>query len=529
MSMDALAGTVALLRFTLRRDRVWISIWVIAIALVVFLTAVGMKAVLPTQASIDQAAAASQNNAGVIAFNGPAQGLDTLGGQIAFQVGAGGMVVVALMSLLSIGRLTRGDEEAGRLELVRSLPVGPRAPTIAALLTVGSMNAAVAALVSASLMAVGLSAAGSLVLGVSFGVVGLFFAGAALVAAQVTENTRAVYGTGVALVGLAYAIRIVGDIGDGTLSWFSPIGMAQKARPFAGERWWPLLLVFAATLTLIAVAFRLAARRDHGSGLIAPRPGQIAAAPGLGHPLGLALHLQRGSLIGWGAGVLVFGVAYGWMAPAIGSFVANNQAFTQLMASAGAGSLTDTYFATSLRVLALISSGFAIQSALRLRGEESALRAEPVLATPVSRWRWAASHLGIALGGCVALLAITGLATGVSYAIVGGPWASVPRLLVASLVYAPAMWLMIGLAVVVFGFAPRWVDVAWAILAGCFVVGLLGAVLRLPDWVQEMSPFQRTPALPAATLDVLPLATLTLLAAVLILTGLWGFRRRDVG
>ena len=95
MSMDALTGTVALMRFTLRRDRVWISIWVIAIALVVFLTAVGMKVVLPTQASIDQAAAASQNNAGVIAFNGPAQGLDTLGGQIAFQVGAGGMVVVA--------------------------------------------------------------------------------------------------------------------------------------------------------------------------------------------------------------------------------------------------------------------------------------------------------------------------------------------------------------------------------------------------------------------------------------------------
>lgn len=104
-----------------------------------------------------------------------------------------------------------------------------------------------------------------------------------------------------------------------------------------------------------------------------------------------------------------------------------------------------------------------------------------------------------------------------------------PRLLGAAVVYAPAMWLLIGLAVVGFGFAPRWVDVAWGILAACFVIGLLGEVLRLPDWVQKLSPFQRTPALPAASLDALPLALLVVLAAVLILGGLGGLRRRNIG
>ena len=527
--MKDLTGTGPMIRLILRRDRIRISIWAVSIGLLVFLTAVGLKSFFPTQASIDQAAAASQHNAGAIAFNGPAQGLDTLGGQIAFQVGALGMVVVALMCVFMTGQLTRGDEEAGRLELVRSLPVGIHAPAFAALITLVAMNAAVAMLVSAALIAEGLPTTGSLVMGASFAAVGLFFTGVALVAGQVTQNTRVVYGSSGALLGLAYLMRIVGDIGDGTVSWFSPIGLAQKARPFAGERWWPLLPLVAVAVALIAVAFRLALRRDHGAGLVASRPGRIVAAPSLGHPLGLAMRLQRGALIGWGAGVLVTGISFGWLGPTIDSFVANNKTMAELMASAGSGNLTDTYFATSFRIMALIASGFAIQSALGLRSEESALRAESVLATPVSRWRWAASHLTIALAGSVGLLAVAGLATGVSYAIAGGPWSSVPRLLGAAVVYAPAMWLMIGLAVMVFGFAPRWVDVAWGILAACFVIGLLGVVLGLPDWVQKLSPFERTPALPAASIAVLPLAVLTALAAVLIFGGLGGLRRRDIG
>jgi ABC-2 type transport system permease protein len=527
--MNDQAGTAALIRLIVRRDRIRIAVWVVSIALLVVLTALSVKSLFPTQASIDQAAAATQNNPGAIAFNGPPQGLDTLGGQIAFQVGALGMVAVALMSIFMIGRLTRGDEEAGRLELVRSLPVGIHAPAVAALIVAVAMNAAVGVLSSVSLIAEGLPTSGSIVLGASFVVAGVFFTGVALVAAQITQNTRVVYGSSGALLGLAYLLRIVGDVGDGTVSWFSPIGLAQKARPFAGERWWPLLLLTVVAVGLIVLAFQLAVRRDHGAGLVAPRPGRLAAAPSLGHPLGLAMRLQRGTLIGWGAGVLVTGIAYGSIAPTIDRFVANNMALALLLAGAGVGSLTDNYFATSLRVMALVASGFAIQSALRLRTEESADRAEPVLATSVSRSRWAMSHVTIALVGSGGLLALAGLATGVSYAITGGHWSGVPRLLGAAVVYAPAMWLLIGLAVILFGFVPRFVDVAWGILAAFFVIGLLGVVLRLPDWALKLSPFERTPALPAADLTVLPLAVLTALAAVLILGGLGGLRRRDIG
>jgi ABC-2 type transport system permease protein len=426
-----------------------------------------------------------------------------------------------------VGRLTRGEEEAGRLEVVRSLPVGIHANTLAAALTVAAMNLIVGGLTAAVLIAQGLPAAGSVTFGVSLILVGLFFGGVALLVAQVTESTRVVYGAAGAVLGTAYLLRAIGDIGDGTVSWLSPIGVAQKARPFADERWWPLLLLVAVTVLLVVAATALAVRRDLGAGLVAARPGPPSAAPWLGHPLGLAFRLQRGSLLGWGAGVLVIGIAYGWIGPTIDTFIGQNKAIADMF-SAGGGSLTDSYFAASFRLMALIATGFAIGSAMRVRNEETSMRADLVLATPVSRWRFAASHLALACAGSVALLAVAGLATGLTYGLAGGGMHDVPRLFVAALVYAPAMWIMVGLVIALDGLVPRLVGVTWAILVACVLEGFLGAVLGLPRWLSDLSPFERVPQLPAASLTLLPLVVMSAVAAGLTLIGLIGLRRRDI-
>jgi ABC-2 type transport system permease protein len=289
------------------------------------------------------------------------------------------------------------------------------------------------------------------------------------------------------------------------------------------------VLLVGLTVLLVAAAATLAVRRDLGAGLVAARPGRPAAAPSLGHPVGLAVRLQRGSLLGWGAGVLVIGLAYGWIGPTVDTFIGQNKALADVLAGAGGGSLTDKYFAASFRILALLATGFAIQSALRVRSEETSMRAESVLATPVSRWRFAASHLTVAFAGSVILLAVAGLATGLTYGVAGGGMQSVPRLGVAALVYAPPMWIMVGLAIALDGLVPRWVGASWAILAACVVVGFLGAVLHLPRWLQDLSPYERVPQLPAASLTLLPLFVISAIAAGLTLAGLGGLQRRDIG
>ncbi len=282
--MNGLTGTATLTRFIVRRDRVRIAVWVASIVVLVAVTAASVKGLYPTQASLDLAAAAATGNAAAIAFNGPAQGLDTVGGEVAFQAGAVGLVIAALMSLLMIGRLTRGEEEAGHIELLRSLPVGGSAPNAAASLVVAAMNLVVGALVALTLIAQDLPVAGSVTFGLSFTMIGLVFGCVALVAAQISENTRVVYGIAGAVLGASFVIRAVGDIGDGTISWLSPIGWVQKARPFAGEKWWPFLPTVAAIAALVITARAFAARRDLGGGLVQPRPGRPGASPSTGEP-----------------------------------------------------------------------------------------------------------------------------------------------------------------------------------------------------------------------------------------------------
>ncbi|MGZ4537429.1 MAG: hypothetical protein ACXVXE_17950, partial [Nocardioidaceae bacterium] len=76
-----LRGTVALTGFVVRRDRVRIVVWIVSIATLIALTVASIKGLYPTQASLDEAAAASHNAAAIV-FNGPAQGLDTVGGEV---------------------------------------------------------------------------------------------------------------------------------------------------------------------------------------------------------------------------------------------------------------------------------------------------------------------------------------------------------------------------------------------------------------------------------------------------------------
>jgi ABC-2 type transport system permease protein len=525
----SLTGVAPLTRFALRRDRVRILVWVAAIVLLVVATVGSVKGLYPNHAELEKAAKAYADNAAAIIFNGPPQSLDTVGGQVAFQTGTFGLIVMGLMSVFMLGRLTRGEEEAGRSELLRSLPIGQHSLPAAALIVVGAMNVVTGVLVTVSLVALGLPVTGSLVFGLSFTLFGLLLAAITLVTAQVTENTRVVYGIGGLVLGAAFVLRAVGDIGDGSISWLSPIGWAQKTRPFAGEQWWPFLVIIGATGLLAWLAIALSRRRDLGAGLVAPRAGPARAARSLGSPFGLATRLQRGSVIGWSAGLLVLAVAYGSITDSINEFVQDNKSLTDIIAAQGHGTLVDQYLAMSFRILALVAAGFAIQSALRIRSEETSTHAEQVLATSVSRSRFAASHLTIAFGGTLVALFLVGASFGVADAAVTGDTDAIWQSIVGALAFAPAVWVFVGLAAALIGLAPRASGLPWAFLGACFVIGMFGQLLDLPSWIQDASPFQHVPQYPATDLRIVPLAALVALAVGLTMLGVGGLRHRDIG
>jgi polyether ionophore transport system permease protein len=527
--MAELTGTWRLTRFTVRRDRVRLAIWVIGVTALVVLTAASIKGLYPTQAELDAAAVASTKNAAVIAFNGPVQGLDTVGGEVAFQSGTFGLVLVALMSLLMTTRCTRAEEENGRTELLRAAVLGRYAEAASALLVVTALNAVIAVLVAAGLLVENLPLAGSVTFGASFLAVGVVFAALTLLTAQLSQSSRVASGTAGGVLGVAFALRAVGDIGDGRLSWLSPIGWSQKVRPFAGEVWWPFLIPLTVSLALLAGARLLSTRRDLGAGLVQPRLGPATASPALVHPLGLAIRLQRASVVAWAAGLALLGFVYGAVANDVQSFVSDNPTLEKMLAPPGGRSLLDAYLGTTMLVLALIGSGFAVQAVQRMRSEETALLAEPILATPVARSRWMAGYLGVSFGGSVLVMAAAGLGVGIPYAVEVHDAGQVPALVGAALVHLPAIWLLAGAANALFGLLPRALPAIWTLLTACFVVGFLGEVLRLPRWIMDLSPFQHTPQLPAVDLTLTPLAVLLAVALALTLTGAGAFRRRDLG
>jgi ABC-2 type transport system permease protein len=329
-------------------------------------------------------------------------------------------------------------------------------------------------------------------------------------------------------VAAAYAIRAAGDIGPGALSWCSPIGWGQAVRAYGGDRWWVLLVPAVATPALLGLATSLGRRRDHGAGLVRPRPGPAHASAALAHPVALAWRLQRTAVAGWAVAMFLGGLAYGSVAEDIDDYVRDNPDIADFLARTD-GSLVDAYIGTTLLFLAVVAAGFAISSVLRLRSEEGAGRADLLLAGSLGRARWAAAGLTVAAVASAALVVLAGTGAGLAYGITTGDSGQVPRLALASLTQVPGVWALGALAAALHGCAPRAAIAAWAALAGTAVVALFGELLDLPAGLRDLSPFEHLPRAPAGDVHARPVVAVLAVCWASVTLALTGLRRRDIG
>lgn len=525
-----LTGTFLLVRLALRRDRVLLPVWILAITTMVAATASAIAELYADAAGRFALGVTIQANPALKALTGPV--FDTsVGGLLAWRATSIAAVLAALMSVLAVVRHTRAEEESGRAELIGAGAMGRHALPTAAVLTVTGANGLIALLIFLALTVQGLPAAGALAFGLAIGGTGWVFTCLAALSAQLTESARSANAIALAVLGASLLLRAAGDAADSeAVAWISPLGWAQRVRAFAGEQWWVLAVSAAAGLALLVAAGLLARRRDLGAGLLAARRGPAGAARYLAGPMALAWRLHRGALLGWAIGFAIVGGVFGALAQSVGELVEGNPQISEMLARLGGGAaLVDTFLATQMGLLGVVAGGYAVQTTLRLRSEESALRAEPVLALAVPRWRWAASHLAWALAGSAFILAVGGLAAGLGHGLrVGDPVGQAPRVLGAALAQVPAVWVVGGLAMVLFGLLPRLTGLAWAALVAFAVLGQLGELLQLDERLRGLSPYYHLPRLPAAGADLLPLLWLTVIATALIVGGVTAFRERDL-
>ncbi len=414
--MSSFAATGNLVRLALRLDRVRLTIWVVAIAGLTYSTASAFRELYPTVQSRTAFSATLANTPALVALTGPPFDLRTIGGLTAWRIGGFGSVLLALLGAFTVVRHTRAEEENGRVELIGAGSVGRYAPLSAALVVALGACLVVGLSIAVSLVSLGETAAGAMAMGLGFAGSGWMFASLAALASQLTASARVANGIIGGLLGLAFALRAIGDSasegGPKWLSWLSPIGWIQQVRPFAGERWWV----------------------------------------------------------------------------------------------------------------------YAVETTLSLRAEEVRFRAEVVLATRATRTQRALSHLAIAAAGSTVILVVAGLATGVVHGLATGDVTGpVAKLFAAGIVQLPAILVLVGVTVVLFGFAPRWSLAAWAALAVFFVIAQLGPLLQLDQWVLDLSPYNHVPQIPGEEFRLNPVLVLMAVAAGLTGGGLIGLRRRDIG
>ncbi|MEV0283553.1 hypothetical protein AB0H36_05465 [Kribbella sp. NPDC050820] len=527
--MSTAAGTGTLLRFMLWQERRSLPWWLLGAGALLAFQSVGSQDLYNTPEKLAALRQTMTGNTAILAMSGPERLLGTIGGEVVFEVFAFLAVVIALMNMFLVGRHTRTDEETGRGELIRSTRIGRRAPLASALCLAVLADLAVALVLFVAAAGTGLPFAGSVLVAAAGAGVGIAFAGLTAVAAQVFENPRSVYGAVGVAIGTAFGLRAAGDVGNPIWSWLSPIGWGQRTFPYTGDRWWPLAVPVIAGAALVSVAVALLERRDFGDGLLPYRQGRATASWALGSPLGLAWRLQRGSIIGWTAGLLVLGVAYGSFTDSIQDYVTNNPEIAEFLPG-GAVDVVNSYLALVILFCALLASASAVAGAMRARHEETSGRAEPVLATKVSRWSWLGGHVVVALIGGTIALAAAGLGHGLAYGVAISDPGQLVRLTGVALVQLPAVWLVVAIAVLAIGWIPRAAGVvAWTVVGYCAVVAVFAESFRLPTWSRQASPFVRLPNAPLDTVTATPLVVVGAVAAAGLVIGFLGLARRDFG
>jgi ABC-2 type transport system permease protein len=526
------SNTGSLILFMLKRDKVRIPIWLVSITLITILTATSFSGLYANDQE-RQAIAETMKNPAMTAMVGKGYGLEnyTEGPMMAHQMLLFTAIVVAIMSILLVTRHTRNDEEEGRVELIRSLPVGRLANVTATIIVLVCINLLLALIIGFSLFSLGIesmSLNGSLLYGGALGATGILFTAITILFAQLSANSRGTIGLSFSVLGLAYLIRAIGDVSNEALSWTSPLGWILGTEVYVNNYWWPILLTLGIAALIALVALSLHAIRDLGSGFIATKPGKTHASTFLKSPFGLAFRLQRTGIISWAIGMFILGASYGSVLGDLESFFSSNEMIAEMLPPVEGFTLTEQFMTMLMAIISMICTIPPIMFLLKLKGEEKRGLSEHILARAVSRSRLLGSYLTLSLvfGFVMLLLAILGLWVAAD-SVMDDP-ISLQSFLKAGLVYLPALWIMTGIGIATIGLKPKMTGLTWLILGYSFFVVYLGGMLKLPEWMAKLSPYGHIPQLPVEEINYLTLSILTLIGIVLTVVGFIGFRNRDI-
>lgn len=527
--MNTIAGTKHLLKATLRHDGRMLAPWVLILTLLSASSVIVYPWVFPeAQDRVALTAAIGANPALAIVF-GPAFDISTTEGFNSWRSLAIGGFLAGLGVIFAVTRATRAQEDSGQAELLASGVMGRSARLMVGVL-IGILAAVLMGVVSGlAAVASGGAWEATILLSATFTVTGWMFTGVAAVTAQIGSEARMANSLAVGILGVLHLLRgfLYAIDAPTWLIGINPLAWMSEAKPAVADNWLVLIPGILLSAVLLVVAFALQSRRDFGAGLIPPRPGPVHGV--VTSPLKLAWRINRPPLVAWTVAFIALGVVFGYLSISIPEILSADSAVQQILA-AGASTQEELVAAFSVMILNLagiIAAIPGVQLMIKVRTEEMEDRVEPLLATALSRPRYYAANIFLALAGPALFMVIVGSLIGVlsGSADIGVDFSTTVRQAVVTI---PAVWLVVAVSVLVIGVRPQVHIAAWAGVVMSFVLTLLGPTFNLWDWVLAISPFWHVPAVGGVDPGWVGIAGVAVIAVVFSAAGVAGFRRRDV-
>ncbi|WP_059037756.1 ABC transporter permease, partial [Gordonia desulfuricans] len=476
----SLAGTTPLLRTSLRHEARSFAPWVVIATALTVSSVIAYPLLFPDIHDRQVFAATVGANPALGLIFGPAYDLSTVDGFNAWRSLALGGFATALGAIFIVTKASRGQEDTGQAELLAAGVLGRQSRLLTALLmaVIAALAVGVVSGVITGLCGGGWEA--SLLLSAGFTITGWMFVAVAAVTAQIGSDSRTASSIAVTVLGILFVLRgfLYSIDAPAWTAWINPLGWIEETRPATGDHWWPLLLGVLFALAVASIGFALQISRDFGQGLIAQSPGPPRGRART--PLGLAIHLNRPAVISWSFAFIGLGVVFGYFTRSVNDLFAANPTMAQVFASGAASpaDLVAAFLTTILSLVSIIAAVAGVQIVIRVRAEELADRAEPVLATAVSRERYLAGTVVVAFATPILFLLLAGVFVGI-FASTAGIGISFGDALLQAIATIPAVWTVIAIAVTVIGVRPQVMLAAWIGVLASFVLTLFGPSFKL--------------------------------------------------
>jgi ABC-2 type transport system permease protein len=508
-------------------------------AVILVAVSAGLTAVVVLQYQTTFSSAGAVGSLEVLAQNpairglfGVPRALDDAGGFTVWRMGTIVVVAAGAWGLAAATKLTRGEEDTGRawLTLVGSLRL--QSALLLHLFVVGVVEIGLGAAIGLAMIASGAGVRGAAVYGAGVALVGLLFAAIGGGCAQLIGERRLATGLSAGLLLLGLLARMVADAVDMLrwVSWLTPFGLLSLSEPYAGDKLLPLSVLLAEVVLIAALAWLVAGRRDVGAGMIASQGERRPRIHLLRSVAGFLTRRTLAPLGGWALALSAYFLLIGLLASSLIDFLEANPFFADLAAQAGFVSLATVqgYAASLIMLLAIPLGLFAVVRVAEDAADEAHGRLALVLSRPVGRIRWAVTEIVVIAAGCLVIALLTAAATWLG-AVSVGTNLEAGQAAAGALNILPVALLSLGAATLALGWEPRAVATVGALpVVGGFIIFVLAETFAWPAWLREISPFAHLAAVPATSPNWAGVWTMLAIAAALAALGVVGFARRDL-